>query len=236
MTPTRYDDLVVPAEEGTFRFIDPPFLLNAANVAVYPREISGFHLLESLRKRLGWTSFADRTLVDLGCGERFARTICNLGLPFGRYVGVDVNRELIAWFRANLDDARFTFVHFDVQNGYYNPAGSAAPGQDALAALDLPACDAVCMFSVITHQNPDEARLTFRQARRVVKNDGQMYFTASTDDTISTFSESDSGQPGALTHYNPAMLLDLVESSGWRVTAVHPRSPFQLTAFVCSPD
>jgi hypothetical protein len=79
--------------DSKFRYIDPPFCFNAAEVAAYPAEVTGNYLLECLRRRLDWQSFADKKLLDMGCGVRFARTIYNLNIPFGTYVGVDVKRK-----------------------------------------------------------------------------------------------------------------------------------------------
>jgi 2-polyprenyl-3-methyl-5-hydroxy-6-metoxy-1,4-benzoquinol methylase len=80
-----------------FTYIDPPFNFNHPNVAQYPAEVTGNYLLQSLRRRLGWTSFQGKRLLDFGCGVRFSRTIVNLGIDIGFYCGVDINEQAIAW-------------------------------------------------------------------------------------------------------------------------------------------
>jgi SAM-dependent methyltransferase len=216
-----------------FRFIDPPFLFNAAEVAAYPAEVTGNYLLECLRRRFEWQSFADKKLLDLGCGVRFARTICNLGIPFGTYVGVDVKRKAIDWLNANLQDPRFLFKRFDARNAYYNPKGTSSHGADALVRLGVPTCDGASMFSVITHQSPDEAQKTFQQLRNAVANHGKLYFTAFTDETLAGYAERDQAAPGHMSTYPPQQLIELAESGGWRVTAVYEKDSLQQTAFVC---
>src|SRR5580693_8071861 len=111
------------ARMDEFRYIDPPFNLNAGEIAKYPAEITGYRLLASLAERLKWDSFRGRRLYDLGCGVRFARTIANLGLEFGSYTGVDVNADSIRWLQENLPSPPFRFAHVDARNPLYNPNG-----------------------------------------------------------------------------------------------------------------
>ncbi|WP_457154964.1 hypothetical protein, partial [Mesorhizobium sp. P5_C1] len=64
----------------TFCYIDPPFNFNHPDIAKYPPEVTGNHLLKCMATRLGWSGFTHRRLLDVGCGVRFARTIANLDL------------------------------------------------------------------------------------------------------------------------------------------------------------
>jgi SAM-dependent methyltransferase len=232
MANRSYQELLV-ADDAAFRFCEPPFNFNAPGVSTYPVEVTGNHLLEGLRRRLGWISFADKRVLDFGCGVRFARTIYNLNIPFGLYAGVDVNRDAINWLQQNLRDSRFIFAHSEARNAYYNPAGSDLLGVDALVKLGLPAFDAACMFSVITHQAPQEARQIFGQLRQVVSDRGQLYFTAFTDHSVSYYVEKQPEAPGHMSTYHPDHLIELVEAAGWRVSRAYEKSDLQQTAFVC---
>jgi SAM-dependent methyltransferase len=218
-----------------FRYIDPPFQLNAPAMAQYPAEVTGFHLLKSLCRRLGWTSLAERRVLDFGCGVRFARTIYNLDLEIGLYAGVDVNADAIAWLRQNIDDPRFRFEPFDMRNELYNPGGRSEVDPTALSALGLRDFDAACMFSVITHQAPRDARMTFALLRETVSTGGRLYFTAFTDDDVDEYREGDPAHPGHLSLYRVDYLRQLVSEAGWNVEEVYPKSqpPVQQTAFVC---
>jgi hypothetical protein len=152
-----------------FSYIEPPFAFNAPHIAQYPVEVTGYRLLQRIWTRLDWSSLEGRKLLDYGCGVRFARTIFNLALPVGRYVGVDVNAEAISWMQQQLrDDGRFEFVHVDARNQLYNPHGTPDLPPRTLADRGVAPCDAACMHSVITHQDPDEARVTFALLRPVV--------------------------------------------------------------------
>jgi SAM-dependent methyltransferase len=232
MTSRSYRELLACVTETPFSYIEPPFNFNAPEVTRYPPEVTGFNLLESMRRRLGWASLEGKALLDFGCGVRFARTIHNLGLPLASYVGVDVNADAIAWLQSNLTDGRFTFAHLDARNALYNPDGETDP--DALARLNLPPCDAACMFSVITHQGPEEARLTFTQLRRVASPGGQLYFTAFIDEAVQHYTERIPNSPGSKSTYEPETLIRLVESAGWGIEAIYPKIFLQQQAMVCA--
>jgi SAM-dependent methyltransferase len=228
-----HPDLRATDSDSKFRYIDPPFCFNAAEVAAYPAEVTGNYLLECLRRRLDWPSFADKKLLDMGCGVRFARTIYNLNMPFGTYVGVDVKRKAIVWLNENLKDPRFLFKHFDARNAYYNPKGSNSHDADALLRLGVPTCDGASMFSVITHQSPDEARKTFQQLRRAVADYGKLYFTAFTEETLADYTERNREAPGHMSTYPPRQIIALAESGGWQVTAIYEKDSLQQTGFAC---
>ncbi|HVY84709.1 MAG TPA: class I SAM-dependent methyltransferase [Caulobacterales bacterium] len=228
-----YRTLKVVDDQRDFDLLAPPFNFNAPNLRAHAPEVTGYRLLESLRRRLGWENYADKRLLDFGCGVRFAQTIYNLDLPFGLYVGVDVHAASIAWLQENACDPRFKFVHIDTPNAIYNPNG-AVTDIDALAAAGVPECDAASMFSVITHQRPDEARLSFTRLRRRVACGGKLYFTAFVDEAIGDYVEGDAKQPGHKSTYHPAALMDLVETCGWRTISIHHRTKLQQTPFLCA--
>jgi SAM-dependent methyltransferase len=221
-----------PSTEPVFKYIDPPFNFNAPTVLEYPQEVSGFFLLNSLCRRMGWSSLKGRKLLDFGCGVRFARTIVNLGIDIGLYAGVDVNAEAIQWLRSNIEDSRFRFERLDMRNRLYHLDG-AAVDVGALKDIGLVNFDAACMFSVITHQKPDDAQRIFSLLWECVVPKGGLYFTAFTDEAIDEYIERDPDQVCLLSTYNPDYLIDLLEESGWLVEKIYPLSKFQQTAFVC---
>ncbi len=218
--------------QATFSYIDPPFNFNAPTVAAYPAEVSGYYLLKSLSRHLGWSSLNQKRLLDFGCGVRFARTIVNLGLDIAYYVGVDTQSEPIQWLRSNVDDARLRFEHFNIRNVLYNPDGDN-PEADLLAGAGLTGFDAASMFSVITHQNPEEAARTFEMLYPCVKDGGALYFTAFVDESVNEYVEREPQLKGHMSTYHPSYLLDILLDAGWFVSDIYPPSAFALTAFVC---
>lgn len=72
------------------------------------------------------------------------------------------------------------------------------------------------MFSVITHQEPSEASLTFLQLRKIVRSGGFLYFTAFLREIKAGFMELEPGQLGYKSAYSAQTLCLFVEQSGWR--------------------
>lgn len=211
--------------------IEPPFNFNSPLVASYPPEESGKALLDSMCENLGWPSLAGKRLLDFGCGVRFAQTIVNLGLEIGAYTGVDVNAEAIQWLCENVIDPRLRFERINMQNQHFNPQGnSMEPG--TLARLGLKDFDAACMFSVITHQKPEDAALIFSELAGCVRPGGQLYFTALIDDAVAEYEEQDE-QPCMMSAYNPEFLSGLARDAGWIVERIIPRAKFRQPAFIC---
>ena len=219
--------------EGHFAYVDPPFNFNAAGVAKFPPEVTGHFLLNSLCRRIGWSSLNGRRLLDFGCGVRFARTIVNLAINIGLYAGIDANREAISWLQSEIRDPRFRFEHLDMLNPMYQANGSSLVDEGALQKFGLADFDAACMFSVITHQRPNDSGLIFSMLYRCVKPGGSLYFTAFIDETVHDYAEGDPSQPCLLSTYQPDFLIDLVRKSGWGVEKTYLPSRFQQAAFVC---
>jgi SAM-dependent methyltransferase len=225
-------EFIDDAARHSFTFIDPPFQFNAPNVALYPPEVSGHHLLRSMTRRLGWNSLSGKRMLDVGCGVRFARAIINLGLDIGLYVGADVNRDSIAWLQAKVADERFTFVHVNDYNPLYNPGGDPAEDYASLRPFADRRFDVACMFSVITHQRPDEARRTFELLHDLMKGTGLLYFTAFLDTRFADYGEA-AEQISLKSTYNPTYLTALCRDCGWDIERFYMPAPFQQHAIVC---
>jgi SAM-dependent methyltransferase len=209
--------------------ISAPFNFNAAKVAAYSPEVTGRIILNSMRHRLGWRSFRGKRLLDFGCGVRFAQTIFNLEIPVARYFGIDVNDDAIRWLKDNLGDQRFSFAHIDMRNAMYNPNGREC-SPDALSFLGQATFDAACMFSVITHQAPDDAVRIFAMLHPYAP---RLYFTAFIDDDVADYAEKDPDKLRNMSTYSAAFLTHKLHEAGWTVRASYPPSQLQQTAFVC---
>jgi len=219
--------------EGQFVHIDPPFSFNAPAVAKYTPEVTGRFLLNSLCRRLGWSSLTGKKLLDFGCGVRFARTIVNLAIDIDQYAGVDASAEAISWLQSEVRDRRLRFEYLDMLNPLYHASGKAAIDAGALHERGLAGFDAACMFSVITHQTPADSALIFAMLHRCVKPGGGLYFTAFIDETVPGYVERDPALPGLLSTYHPDFLLELVSDAGWRVERTYLPEQFQQAAIIC---
>ncbi len=226
----RARDLIATDGADPFVLVEPPYNRNAPGMAAIAPEVTGYRLLQRIWTRLGWESLAGKALLDYGCGVRFVRTIHNLALPIQRYVGVDVDREMIAWLAEHLTDERFAFQYIDAANRVYNPCGT----RDLV--LDVRDVDAVCVHSVLTHHDPAEASATLELVRPTVHATGRLHFTAFTDETVDGYAEADPENPGHMSTYHPDLLLDLCGAAGWRVDRIHLPDPGGLgrTTFVAT--
>ena len=107
-----------PAMRGMVGPTDPRFFDNPGGGPIY----AGFGLpLE-----------AYESVFDFGCGcGRQARQLLQQTPRPRRYVGIDTNREMVEWCRANLTpvDPAFQFRHHDVYSPSYAPENSIRPGR-----------------------------------------------------------------------------------------------------------
>jgi hypothetical protein len=182
--------------------------------------------------RLSWPSLSGRNLLDYGCGVRFARTIINLGIDVGRYVGIDVKRDAVDWLRANIVDPRFTFEHIDAWNEMYNPNGLRREWWPQLEWIKGIHFDAICLFSVITHQKPEPARTVFSLLHHFGSPSSHLYFTAFLDQNIATDAEGEPGRPSLKSTYNPDYLKQIVADSCWQVVRAYDESNIQQHTFI----
>jgi SAM-dependent methyltransferase len=183
--------------------------------------LTGKVLLDYMAARLGWESLAGRTVLDIGCGSRFASAIHTYDIPIGRYIGVDVDREMIEWLQQHAASADIEFHCADQNNPMYNPEGPTSEADWPFAA-DVDVCS---MFSVITHQLPDAALSLFLEAHRRVSPDGFLFFSAH----VRIGAEEDymelGKNPTDLSSYSDRSLRDLLTRSGWEVVSTEKGNP-----------
>ena len=99
-------------------------------------------------------------VINVGCGSgRLTRRLAKL--PRLRYLGTDVNQELL--FYAEITSGRSDFRYATVQS-------TGIPEVDDCA-------DLVAFFSVGTHMMNEEFYLYLREARRVLKKKGRIVFS-----------------------------------------------------------
>jgi SAM-dependent methyltransferase len=142
---------------------------------------SGRFVVDVLCRTIERDDLAGVRLLDVGCGTKVVKTLLDGSLPIGRYVGIDVSAEVIAWLQANVDDARFEFHHLPARNDLYNPDGAVLSEFEHLPT-DLAAFDLISLFSVFTHLPPDDFVAMLRLLRPHVTPDGRLVFSLFLDD------------------------------------------------------
>jgi ubiquinone/menaquinone biosynthesis C-methylase UbiE len=135
----------------------------------------------------------DSTIVDIGCGcGRFAHPLRDYQFKYetfsGRYIGIDVDEEMLKWCREHFDLARFQFYRSKHGSKTYNSKGIAG------AYCELPVedncVDLVFSSSLFTHLLETEMLNYFRESFRVLKPGGSMaMFCFSMDHPPPTFGD-----------------------------------------------
>lgn len=129
------------------------------------------------RKHIGLSR--DMAVLEIGCGiGRDALQLKDLLGPQGRYIGVDVTRDSIAWCREHVSrrHPNFTFHHFDARHELYNPFGARTTTEFRLPAPDA-SVDRVLLGSVFTHLLEPEVVHYMKEIRRVLRPGGLAYAT-----------------------------------------------------------
>lgn len=151
-----------------------------------PRRLSGFvgdsdfaatgrEFVQHLHRLAGLCA-TDRVL-DIGCGiGRIARVLAPELHPPGSYDGFDVAADAIAWCEQHYRDtaAPFRFLHADIHNDIYNPAGSILAGEYRFPFADC-SFDLVIATSVFTHVLAADHYLA--EAARVLAPGGRLFST-----------------------------------------------------------
>ena len=115
-------------------------------------------------------------VLDVGCGiGRTARHFVSFLHPSGRYDGFDIVSESIRWCQTHLSAAHpsFHFVHADIFNGLYNPAGTQTSSTFQFPYADG-SIDVAFLDSVFTHMYPADVARYLRELRRVLAPGGRL--------------------------------------------------------------
>jgi len=117
------------------------------------------------------------TIVDIGCGcGRFAHHLRDYRYAdtrfTGKYVGVDIDAEMLDWCRRNFDAARFEFVLSAYANKSYNQAGDSI--HNYAIPVDAETVDFVFSRSLFTHLLDRELRNYLEESLRIMKPGAQM--------------------------------------------------------------
>jgi SAM-dependent methyltransferase len=113
------------------------------------------------------------SVVDFGCGcGRIARQLIVQPAPPRRYLGVDINRPMIAWCQESLQPLRegWRFEHHDVYNKNLGPDNS--PNRTQPFNMEAGAASLLIAHSVFTHLSLDQTIFYLHEVRRVLKPGG----------------------------------------------------------------
>ena len=134
-------------------------------------------LINLLCQVQGVENLSEIELLDMGCGTKLVQAILDNQIPIGRYVGVDIYKEMIDFLSAEVDDPRFSFYHMNFHNEMYNPEGEPLDGAKGLPFSNYDQFDLICLFSVFTHLAPHDFNEMLKLLRPHIKPQGKLVFS-----------------------------------------------------------
>jgi SAM-dependent methyltransferase len=146
---------------------------------------SARRLVELVQRCCGVSDLGGLSVLDVGCGTKMTKVLLEDDVRVARYAGVDVDRDIIEFLRAHVDDPRFSFHHIDVRNELYNPEGIALAERGDLPVGDA-RFDIIWLFSVFTHLDPTDFHSMLRLLRRYAEDDGRLIFSLYVNEVTGT--------------------------------------------------
>ena len=118
------------------------------------------------------------TFLDLGCGNgSVARALTSYLKPPGRYEGLDINGESVAWLQTHYQGhPAFRFTHANVYNKMYNPHATVMAAEYRLPYADATFTQAL-LKSVFTHMHPRDMRHYLKELGRLIRPGGRAVIT-----------------------------------------------------------
>lgn len=121
----------------------------------------------------------DEQVLDIGCGSgRMALPLMDYLNQEGGYTGVDIVQPAIAWCQEHISTARpnFRFLHLDLYNPRYNPAGQARASDFKFPFGDQQ-FDFIFLTSVFTHMLAGEVTNYLAEISRLLRPQGRSLMT-----------------------------------------------------------
>ena len=221
--PEPYPDWVAYEPE----LVPPPPLMRSEGITVL-EEWFRWGEEWSMLLRLHGTLHPAARVMEIGCGlGRIAFPLRYLLGRDGRYTGFEIVREKIDFLQRTFTPAHpnFRFVHADVRNTYYNPAGRLAP-TDYRFPADGATHDLVFAASVLTHMLPENTAHYLRESARVLRPGGRCVVS------LFLLDHYERGRPRPSVFARPDFAFDHRWGEwGDGFATVHLENPEQMTAY-----
>lgn len=120
----------------------------------------------------------DSTIVDIGCGcGRYAHPLRDYQFKSerftGKYIGIDIDEEMLAWCRKHYDAERFSFHRSAHSSTAYRGIGKGGGAYYQLP-LDAGSADFVFSTSLFTHLLEEQLNNYCQESYRALKPGGYM--------------------------------------------------------------
>lgn len=137
---------------------------------------SAHSLVDLVQRSCALADLDGKAVLDVGCGTKLTKALLERQVPISRYMGLDVDRDVVEFLQSNVADPRFGFRHIDVRNALYNPTGRPLSDRTELP-VDGERFDIIWLFSVFTHLDPIDYRAMLRLLRGCIRDDGWLVFS-----------------------------------------------------------
>lgn len=177
-------------------------------------------LLGLLARHLGVEHLGDIELLDMGCGTKLVEAILRHQLPIGRYVGIDVYREMIEFLQREVQDPRDYREMLKLLRPYIKRGGRL-------------------IYSLfVNERTPGGLGLVDDIARRMATRSPVSPVTdaVSARAPVPDFVDMDPAKPLKFALYSREYAMSLVEDTGWIVESLNDPLEHIQHFMVCTPE
>ena len=209
---------------------------------IFRRGSLQFRDMASVRSGINIVNYMDQykpiknaKILDFGCGVKIAQALRQLDDPQKKYYGLDLYSEMIEFLQGELsDNKKYEFAKVPFHNDMYNKDGTPMLPDSKLPIKDVKA-DIICMFSVITHMNPEDTFAILSLLKRYASKETRLIFSCfSLPNQKEDFIDEDPKRPLLRALYNRDFLVDIIGRAGWDIVEEKPRIPRVLNDnFIC---
>lgn len=121
----------------------------------------------------------EEQILEIGCGSgRMAIPLTRYVSSDGAYKGIDIVKQSVAWCQQHISrrHSNFRFLHADLYNKRYNPAGRYQ-AKDYTFPFQDECFDFIFLTSVFTHLLPEDTRRYLLEIARLLRQSGRGFFT-----------------------------------------------------------
>jgi len=136
----------------------------------------------------------NKHVLDIGCG--FGRLPIGLMQVYNslNYIGIDVHKPSIVWCKNFIgkDRTEMNFIHLNLKNHRYNDRGKTFDNNFKFP-IDNHSQDLIYLYSVFSHMTLEDMRKYLKEFKRMIKKNGNIFFTAFSEKNVPNYSVNPSG-------------------------------------------
>lgn len=148
---------------------------------------------EAERLKLEFDADPSTRILEIGCGVgRLPIGLLAAGFESSNYTGVDVDLGSVLWCQRNVDLSGAEFLHLDLANARYNPAGKEIDGHFTLPFKER-SFDVIYLYSVFSHMEAEDVQAYLAEFGRLLDPEGGVFLTAFLEDGVESVSINPEG-------------------------------------------